>query len=105
MRVVGRRQTGADVEELADSRDTNEVRDDALEEPPVFDGSETDAREDGCDGITGSTVGGEMVFSAEPVVVPAGRVGDVDVEPVEYRPIRVGYGRCVRFPAVWWVVY
>lgn len=74
MGVVRRGQPGADVEELADPGLLGQEGHRSAQEPPVFHCGDTDGREPCGDRISGFPVGGEVIFAAQPIVVPAGRV-------------------------------
>jgi D-alanine-D-alanine ligase len=70
--VVGRRDPGAQVEELPDPALRDEVADRAAEEFPVGPDVPDDRRPHGDDGFGRRLVGREVVLAAQPVVVDAG---------------------------------
>jgi len=74
--VVGGRQAGADVEELADAGLTGQVADRTGEEGPGGAGVLDDGREDGTDLVANPLIGGEVVLAAQPVVPDPGTVRD-----------------------------
>src|SRR5690606_35584264 len=66
--VVGRRQAGSDVQELADARLGDQIRDVAAQKGPAAAGDGDDAGEDGGVRIAGLLVDGVVVLPSQPVV-------------------------------------
>src|SRR6266571_1717196 len=90
--VVGGRQAGADVQELADPRLAGQVPDRAAQERPVSAGEAGDVREHRHDLVTDHAVGRVMVLAAQPVIPDPGRVRH---GYVELRRVLAGGGRIV----------
>jgi hypothetical protein len=78
--VVGGRQAGADVQELADLRLAGQVPDGAGEEPPGGAGDVHDLGIDGAIVVTGVAVHREVVLAAQPVVPDPRRVRHLGVD-------------------------
>jgi hypothetical protein len=74
VRVVRRGDAGADIEELGDPGVGGEEAHGAGEERPVGAHRLDDARVGGHDRVARCTVGGEVVFAAEPVIMHPGAV-------------------------------
>ena len=81
MRVRLRRHTAAQVNELADPL-IGHPRHGAGEEPPVLNRDDRDQRGDGDLAIRHLTIGREIVFPAEKIVVNAGDGGSMRIEVV-----------------------
>src|SRR5205823_14745369 len=101
VRVVGRRQAGADVEELPDPGLAGQVAHGPGEEPALQPGDVGDAREHLQDRVADLAVGREVVLAAQQVVPHPGRVRGAGVEPGRERgaPALRGTGsHCARLP-------
>jgi hypothetical protein len=83
VRVVGRRQAGADVEELADPGLGDQVPHGPAQERPVGPGRADDVGQEPAHLLTHGPVGREVVLAAQPVVPDAGGVRYAGVEPAD----------------------
>ena len=94
VRVVGGRQSGADVQELADACLAGQVPDRTAQERPVSTGETGYVREHRHDLVTDGAVDRVVVLAAQPVVPDPGRVrhGCVDLGLVVGRGRTIGHG-------------